>query len=100
MSQVEELKKEPSRKLSVTDIRREGYMPWARSHRTIVGIILADLHGPNILKAMIEGAGRQQRYIIEARNLIKYLTAYGPVLMGLVRKPKNANGKHGAKGGR
>lgn len=96
-SQVEALKKEPSRKLSVTDIKREGYMPWATHHRTIVGVIRADMHGPNLLGATEEGEGKQRRYTVEARNLIKYLTAYGPVLMGMVRKPSKPNGKIGAK---
>lgn len=96
-NQVEALKKEPGRKLSVTDIKREGYMPWATHHRTIVGIIRADMSGPNLLKATEEGDGKQRRYTIEARNLIKYLTAYGPLLMSMVRKPKKAHGKLGAK---
>lgn len=87
-SKVEALKKDPSRKLSVSDIRREGYMPWATHHRTIVGIIRADMHGPNLLKAKVEGTGTQQRYTVAARNLINYLTAYGPVLMSMVRKQK------------
>lgn len=96
-SQVEALKKDPGRKLSVTDIKREGYMPWATHHRTIVGVIRADMTGPNLLKAKEEGEGKQRRYTIEARNLIKYLTAYGPVLMSMVRKPQTPHGKLGAK---
>lgn len=90
-SQVEALKRDPKRKLSVSDIKREGYMPWATHHRTIVGIIRADMTGPNLLNAKEEGEGKQRRYTIEARNLINYLTAYGPVLMSMVRKPKNTH---------
>jgi hypothetical protein len=90
-SQVEALRKDPKRKLSVSDIKREGYMPWATHHRTIVGVIRADMTGPNLLKAKEEGEGKQRRYTIEARNLINYLTAYGPVLMSMVRKPKTQN---------
>ena len=85
---VEALKKDPRRRLSVSDIKREGCMPWAAHHRTIVGTIRADMHGPNVLKAKVEGEGTQLRYTVEARNLINYLTAYGPVLMSMVRKPK------------
>ena len=96
-SQVEALKKDPRRKLSVTDIKREGYMPWATHHRTIVGVIRADMTGPNLLKATEEGEGKQRRYTVEARNLIKYLTAYGPALMSMVRKPQKAHAKLGAK---
>ena len=86
--QVEALKKDPQRKLSVSDIKREGLMPWARHHRTIVGIIRADMHGPNLLGAKVTDEDRLTRYTVKAENLIKYLNAYGPVLMGMVRKPK------------
>lgn len=103
-SNVEALKKEPGRKLSVSDIKREGHMPWARSHRTIVGIIRADMTGPNLLKAKEEGEGKQRRYTIAGKNLIKYLEAYGPLLMSMIRKPKTKNGSIGAtkkrRGGR
>lgn len=85
---INDLKKEPSKKLSVADIKRGGYMPWATHHRTIVGILRADQIGPNILKATVEGEGSQQRYTVVAKNLIKYLTAYGDVLMSTVRKQK------------
>lgn len=84
-AKIETLKKEPNRKLSVTDIKREGYMPWANHYRTILGIIMADKSGPNILKVKIEGEASRLRYEISAKNLIKYLTEYGPALMSLAR---------------
>jgi len=99
-SKVEALKKDPKRKLSVSDIKREGYMPWATHHRTIVGVIRADMTGPNLLKAKEEGEGKQRRYTIEARNLISYLTAYGPALMSMVRKPKQHESNGAKKRGR
>jgi len=85
---VEALKKDPKRRLSVSDIRREGCMPWATHHRTIIGFIRGDMLGPNLLKTKVEGDGNHTRYTIEARNLIIYLNAYSPVLMRLVRKQK------------
>jgi len=85
---VEILRKEPNKALSIADIRREGYMPWATHHRTIVGIIRADLHGPNLLRAKVSGEDTQLRYTVLAKNLINYLTAYGPALASMVRKPQ------------
>jgi len=83
---VEALKKKPNRKLSLSDIRQENLMPWARNQKTLLSLIKADLHGPNILKATVEGKGTNTRYQIEARNIIKYITIYGPVLERYVRK--------------
>lgn len=86
--QIKSLKKDLKRKLSIADIRREGYMPWAKHHRTIIGIIRADMTGPNILKAKVEGENKQLRYTIVSKNLINYLTTYGPALATLARKTK------------
>lgn len=83
---VEALKKEPARRLSVTDIKKEGVMPWALHHQTIIGIIKADMHGPNILKAEVDKKEKTTRYSVKAENLIKYITLYGPVLASTVRK--------------
>jgi len=81
--QVEALKKEPKRELSITDVKREGILPWARHHRTIIGIVRADMHGPNLLKAKVSGKGRNTRYTMRAENIIRYLETYGPALMSL-----------------
>jgi len=82
------LKKQPKRKLSTADIKREGYMPWATHHRTILGILKADKIGPNILNVAIENEEKQTRYTVTSANLIKYLTAYGPALISMIRRYK------------
>ena len=90
---VDTLKQEPSTELSVTDIKRGNYIPWAKHHRTIVGIIEADMHGPNLLEARLTGKDQLTRYFVSKKNLIKYINTYGPALMSMVRKPNKTNGK-------
>lgn len=78
----------PKQIYTVTDIVTENILPWARNYRTIVKLIEQDLAGENILEAEVAGEGRQRRYSISGRNIIKYVKKYGPVLIGSVRKPK------------
>jgi len=86
--QVDYLKGMPETEFSVQGIRAIGAIPWAKSYRTLTKIIKQDFFGENILKARIEGEGRQQRYFVKASNIINYLEKYGPALMATVRKPK------------
>lgn len=76
-AKVEALK--PSTKLTINTIVKQHLLPWAKDERTVKKIIRADLHGPNILKA--DTGDIKSVYIVEARNLNRYIKAYGPAFM-------------------
>ncbi len=78
----------PKQSYGPADITRMGTFPWARDHRTIVKQIEQDRAGENLLQAVVTGEGKQRRYEIEGKNLIKYLKKYAVVLMSTARKPK------------
>lgn len=78
----------PKQSYGPADIARMGTFPWARDHRTIVKLIDQDMAGENLLQANVTGTGRQRRYEIEGKNIIKYLNKYAAVLMSTARKPK------------
>lgn len=86
---VDSLKKHPSKTFTLTEIAQQGLLPWARDGRTIRKVIEADFEGANILQAIVRGEGNQRRYLVTARNLIKYLQIYGPALIGTTRQLKN-----------
>lgn len=86
---IDYLKKFAEVEFSSQEIRTQGLFPWARNDRTIVKLIERDTtSGENILRARIEGEGRQRRYFIKGRQIIKYIEKYGPALMVRVPKPK------------
>lgn len=78
----------PKRIYTASDIVTGAYFPWARNYRTVLKLIENDMAGENILQAVEEGEGRQRRFQIQGRNIIKYIKKYGPVLIGTARKPK------------
>lgn len=88
-SKVDFLRINPVKEYTLTDIEVLNLIPWAKNGRTIRKAIAADRRGANLLGAKIKGAESQRRYIVPARGIIKYLKAYGPALMGTVRKPKH-----------
>jgi hypothetical protein len=79
---------EPKRIYTASDLVTGAYLPWARNIRTVKKLVDNDMAGENILNATIDGEGRQRRYQIEGKNIIKYIKKYGPALIGTVRKPK------------
>lgn len=79
----------PKQLYSAADIARAETFPWARDQRTIAKLIEQDMQGENILQASVSGEGRQRRYEMEGKNIIKYLTKYGAVLIATARKPKH-----------
>jgi hypothetical protein len=83
-NQVEFLRMHPSREFNQSDFKKFGIFPWARDSRTWGKIIKRDMFTENILKARIEGEGKRSRYLIKAKNIIKYLNKYGLVLMDSV----------------
>jgi hypothetical protein len=44
-----------------------------KTEPTVRKKILEDAAGRNILKAKVEGAGRERRYFVKGENLIKYV---------------------------
>lgn len=78
----------PKQSYGPADITRMGLFPWARDHRTVVKLIEQDSNGEGILEARTSGQGKQKRYEIEGKNIIKYLKKYAAVLMSTARKPK------------
>jgi len=84
----------PKHTYAPADLVRMGTFPWARDHRTIVKLIEQDLAGENILEADVSGEGRQRRYQVVGKNIIKYLNKYAAVLMSTARKPKTYGNKN------
>lgn len=78
---ITQLNKEPNREYSLSDITRERLFPWAKDLKTIRSIVHRDLNGENLLKAQVEGTGRTTRYTVKGKNLVRFLTIYGPGLM-------------------
>lgn len=78
----------PKQSYGPADITRMGLFPWARHQRTVVKLIVQDRAGENLLQANVTGEGRQRRFEIEGKNIIKYLNKYAAVLMSTARKPK------------
>lgn len=78
----------PKHQYTLMEIARDGIIPWARDHRTIIKLIENDANGAQLLAANVTGAGRQRRYTIEGKNLKKYLTRTAPLLLHTARKPK------------
>lgn len=79
---------EPKRIYTASDLVTGAYLPWARNIRTVKRMIDTDMAEENILQAIVEGEGRQRRYQLQGKNIIKYIKRYGPALMATVRKPK------------
>jgi len=79
-------KKSPSEELTIGDIVKGEYMPWAKHHRTVLKLINTDSENKNILKVKRTENG----YYIQSRNLIRYIKKYGPALMGMVRQSNDS----------
>ncbi len=77
---VENLRRKPSRMLTLTEIQDMKLIPWARDGRTIRRLIELDYRHANYLESHIRGKGTQRRYWVSSHGLINYLKVYGPVM--------------------
>lgn len=78
----------PRKDYTSTDILRENLFPWAKHPLTLKKLIRKDAQGENLLEVKIEGVGRQTRYLIKGKNLLRFTRKYGTYLLGNVRKAK------------
>lgn len=85
---VDILRKEPKRTYTLAEISEHQFFPWARNGRTLRKMLEADRKGPNILQSKITGTDNRRRYLVEARNITKYLSIYGSILTVTARKTK------------
>lgn len=96
---LQTLKKSPTRVYALQEVLELKLFPWALDPRTVRKLIANDRKGLNILQVKITGVGMQRRYALPTAGIINYLKAYGPVMMAMVRKPKQKiYGKRPRKG--
>ena len=86
---VAQLQKDPEKIYTLADFETLGLLPWAKNQRTVKKILEVDKKRLNVFKVKIVGEGNQRRYYVKGKNIINYLTTYGPALISTVRKSKN-----------
>lgn len=90
---IDYLKKHLGIEFTAQQMRAQRFFPWALNDRTIVKLIERDRCNENVLHSWVDGVGRQRRYIVKGRYIIKYIEKYGPALMVREGKPKRHNEK-------
>jgi len=71
-------KVESREEYDIQGLARSGAFWWIRDHRVVRKVVLADAGWENILQARITGDGRGKRYLIQGRNVKKFIHRYGP----------------------
>lgn len=81
------LERNPEKEWGLMDIVFHEIMPWARNSRTVRSILTQQA---TFLHTRFENndGSNKRRYFVKASELIAYLKAYGPALLGTVRKTK------------
>lgn len=78
---IKKLEKNPEQEYGLSEITQKGLFPWTKDIKNVSAIVARDLKGANLLKAEITGKNQGRRYVIKAKNIIKFLEVYGPGLM-------------------
>lgn len=60
---------------NLLEIVQLGLLPWCKDHKTVRNWVHRDTLGKNILKTMVVGSGKQARYHIQGKNIIKFIEA-------------------------
>lgn len=67
---------DPNKIYTISDIVKNKYFPWLKSHTSIAKWINNDLNNRNILKATRVGTGTGVRYYIKGENILNFIAAF------------------------
>lgn len=95
---MDKVKIQPNKEYTTQEIHDLKLFPWTYHPRTISRFLIKEQFGENMLKAKIEGKGRQRRYFVTGKNIIKFLKVHGKLLMQNTSRPKQKNVKKNNRG--